>query len=314
MRTVYIVLTIILVSLNSYGQEKEFGRITITPYIATESGINGESAKLLKTKLNQIVTIGEVTGGFDQRFIITPTLNILSESTTASIPQKTSLKVSFMFFVGDGVAGSLFGSSNIEVVGVGNNHEEAVYSAIRKINIHNKDIQSLIAESKIRIIKFYNTVSSSLIKEAEGYIARNNYETALSKLAVIPAICQEYDKAQKLIIKCGSKILERDNLGFLTKAKAIWSANPNEDGAREASKYISQISVSSSAIKTEVNRLTNQMRERLIQIENQEMELSQAKIISEERLKIEQINASERTTSSFFGILPNLVYNILRWF
>lgn len=314
MRTVYIYLTIILVSLNSYGQEKEFGRITITPYIATESGINGESAKLLKTKLNQIVTIGEVTGGFDQRFIITPTLNILSESTTASIPQKTSLKVSFMFFVGDGVAGSLFGSSNIEVVGVGNNHEEAVYSAIRKINIHNKDIQSLIAESKTRIIKFYNTVGSSLIKEAEGYIARNNYETALSKLAVIPAICQEYDKAQKLIIKCGSKILERDNLDFLTKAKAIWSANPNEDGAREASKYISQISVSSSAIKTEVNRLTNQMRERLIQIENQEIELSQAKIISEERLKIEQINASERTTSSFFGILPNLVYNILRWF
>lgn len=303
-----------MVSLNTYGQEVEFGRITITPYISPEIKISEAAAKLLKTKLAQIVTTGEATGGFDQRFIITPSLNILSESTTASIPQKTSLRISCTFFIGDGVAGSLFDSNSIEVAGVGNSREEAIYSAIRKINTHDQGMQALITESKARIVTYYNTVAPALIKEAKGYMASNNYESALSKLATIPALCQTYNKAQELIIECGSKILERDNAEFLIKAKAVWSANPNKEGAKMAGEYISQMSITSLSVKAEVDHLNDQMRERLIQIENLEMELQQRKLLSEEKLRAEQINASARVTSSFFGILPNLVYNIFRWF
>lgn len=314
MKKVFTVFIFIIISLSSYGQESGFGNITITPYIAPETGITGDAAKLLHAKLNQIVTIGEVSGGFDQRFIITPTLNVLSESTTASIPQKSSLKINFTFFIGDGVSGSLFGASNLEIIGIGRSREEAIYAAIRKINTRNKDIQAVIAESKSRIIEYYDTVAPTLIKEAESYMAGSNYESALSKLAVIPALCKEYDKAQQLIIKCGSKILERDNTRLLTQAKTTWSANPNRDGARETSKYLSQIAVSSVSIQTEVNQLIDRMQKRLIEVDDKEMEFQYAKMLSDERLKTEQINASERATSSFFGILPNLVYSIFRWF
>lgn len=313
MRIIYVILTIMFTSLNIYGQS-EFGHITITPYISNDSGINGNAAKLLKNKLTQIITLGEAIGGFDQRFIITPTMNILSETTMATIPQKTSIKVCFTFFIGDGISGSLFGSSNIEATGVGSSHEDALYSAIRKIDANDKGVQTLIADSKKRIVKYYNVAAPKLIKEAKRYIASNDYESALSKLSVIPALCQEYDNAQELVIKCGNKILERDNTELLIKAKAAWNTNPNQEGAQKASEYISQISIISPSYKAEVDKLNNQIRQRLIQIDNKEWELRQTKILSQENLRKEQINASERVTSSFFSILPDLVYSIIRWF
>lgn len=314
MKKVFFIFVFMFALLNSYGQEREFGFITITPYIAPETGVSGNTAKLLYAKLNQIVSVGEVCGGFDKRFIITPTLDIISESTTASIPQKSSLKINFTFFIGDGVSGSLFGNSNVEITGIGNSREEAIYAAIRKINTRNKGIQTLITDSKLRIVKYYNMIAPTLVKEAEGDISSNNYETALSKLSVIPTLCMEYDRAQQLIVKCGSKILERDNAQLLTQAKAAWSTNPNKDGAKEANEYISQITISSKSICNEVNQLIDKMQKRLIELDDKEIEFQYAKILSDERLKTEQINASERATSSFFSIMPDLIYNIFRWF
>ena len=117
-----------------------------------------------------------------------------------------------------------------------------------------------------------------------------------------------------LISKCGNKIIERDNNSLLTKAKAAWSANPNESGANEASIYLFKIVVSSSYYKNEIENLTNKISQRLIQLENKRIELAEAKILSEERLETERINASSRVTSSFISTLPNLVFNVLSWF
>lgn len=299
---------------NAWGQEMEFGKITITPYVPTESGLKGMAAKLLETKLKRIVTVGDAAGGFDRRFVIVPELNVMSESTTASIPQKTSLKANFTFFIGDGVSGSLFGSTDMEVIGVGDNYESALCSAIRKISANDEKLQGLIIEGKQRIVKYYNNAAPVLIKEAEKYTANMDYETALSKLAVIPAICKDYDKAQKLIVQCGKKILEKNNAELLAAARAAWNASPDREGAKKASGYIAQITISSQTIEKEVNHLNNQMRQRLIRLDDKELELRQAQIASDENIRIEEIRASANVTSSVWNSLPNLVYSIFSWF
>lgn len=314
MKAIYLMFISMLIAINAWGQDLEFGKITISPYIPAESGVEGTAAKLLETKLKRIVTASDATGGFDRRFIIVPELNILSENTTASIPQKTSLKASFTFFIGDGVSGSLFGSTDMEVTGIGDSHASALYSAIRKISVNDKDLQGLIAVCKQRIVKYYNNVAPALIKEAEKCMAGMDYETALSKLAVIPALCKDYDKAQKLIILCGKKILEKNNAELLMAAQAAWNASPDREGAKKASEYISQMTISSQSMKDEVNRLNNQMRQRLIQLDDQEMELRQAQIASEENIRIEEIRASANVTSTIWSSLPNLVYSIFSWF
>ena len=298
----------------SWGQELSFGKITISPYIPEDTEFDSTSARLLKSKLLQIVTTNEAVGGFDRRFVIVPSVNILSETETGTIPQKISMKVNITFYVGDGVAGSLFNFSNTEVTGVGDSHADALYSAIRKINVKDADLQALITEAKKRIVEYYNTTAPTLIKEAESFMASYEYEEALARLSVIPSLCSSYDKAQSLISTCGNKIIERDNNVLLTKAKAAWSSNPNEIGASEASSYLSQIIISSTYYKQEMDKLTNQMCQRLTQLENKRIELAKVQILSKERLEAERINASARVTSAFISSLPNLVFNIFRWF
>ena len=306
-------LLLVMVSI-SWGQELSFGKITISPYIPEDTEFDSTSARLLKSKLLQIVTTNEAVGGFDRRFVIVPSVNILSETETGTIPQKISMKVNITFYVGDGVAGSLFNFSNTEVTGVGDSHADALYSAIRKINVKDADLQALITEAKKRIVEYYNTTAPTLIKEAESFMASYEYEEALARLSVIPSLCSSYDKAQSLISTCGNKIIERDNNVLLTKAKAAWSSNPNEIGASEASSYLSQIIISSTYYKKEMDKLTNQMRQRLTQLENKRIELAKVQILSKERLEAERINASARVTSAFISSLPNLVFNIFRWF
>lgn len=314
MKTLFLAIIFVLLSANIKGREMEFGQITITPFIADNIELDETGEKLLYTKLNQIITKGEASGGFDRRFVITPVFNILSENTTATIPQKVSIKISFTFFIGDGVSGSLFGSSEIETTGVGDNRKNAVYSAIRKINTNNEGLQQLISDSKKRIVKYYNTISPSLINEAGSCMAVADYETAISKLATIPSICDEYDTAQKMLVECGGKLLDRDNNSLLTKAKAAWSSNPNVNGAREANEYISQICVTSSSLKREIDKFTNEMSTRLLQIEDKKIELERARIASQENIEKEQIAASARIATSVFNALPKIAYHIFNWF
>ena len=314
MRTNFIAFLLLLCSVQVIGQDSPFGKITITPYVAAKADLDATAQRLFEEKLNQVVTANGVTGGYDKKFIITPSVNVLSANETANIPQKTSMKVSVTLYVGDGEAGNKFGAYNMELTGVGDSYKEALYSAIRKMNVKDAGLHEMIEQSKQRIVAYYNAAAPKLIKEAEGYMSSNNYEEALSRLSVIPFACSYYDKAQTLVRKCGAKIIERDNNTLLPKAKAAWSSNPNEVGAQEAASYVSQVILSSNYYKNEVDRLNRQMANRLSQLENKRLEIEETKILSQERLDAERINASARVSSAFFGALPKLVYNIFSWF
>lgn len=313
MRKICLICCFLMFLAYSWGQDSSFGKITITPYITSNSGLDATARSLLSTKMNQIVTANNAVGGFEKRFVITPAINILSEKETATIPQKTSMKVSITFFVGDGVAGTLFNSYNVDVSGIGDDHNHALYAAIRKINAKNAGFQSLINEAKDRIESYYNSAAPVLLKEAENYMAVQDYEGALSKLGGIPSICPSYSKAKALISKCGNKIIDRDNKALLTKAKAAWSANPNEYGAKTASDYLAQVVISSSYYQNEVESLTKLIQQRLVEMENKRIEFETVKILSEERLETERINASARVMTSLVDAVPS-VLNVLSWF
>lgn len=308
----YILLLLLFFQYNLSAQE-EFGKINLTPYVSDLAGVDDGGKKLLEKKLNQIVLANGVSGGFDRRFIITPQVQILSESTTGTIPQKTSVKALFSLYIGDGVSGSLFCTTDIESRGVGNDIQAALFSAIRKINSKDSRIVEMISQSKQRIISFYNRESPLLIKKAEAEMSKQNFENALEILSVIPALCSNYDNAQDLIKKCGNNIIDRDNSALLTKAKSAWSANPNQEGATLASKYLADIIVNSKSVKAEIDKLSNEIKSRLREIDNNAINLRKTEILSRERIEIENIRAAEKKTSAFYGMLPKLAYNIIRW-
>ena len=314
MKKIIMLWIFVVTSIAAYAQKLSFGQITFTPYIEAQNSLDETSGRLLKDKMLQIVTANEAIGGFDRRFIITPNVNILSEKETATIPQKVSLKIAITFYVGDGVASALFASYRMEVSGVGDNRNQALHSAIRKIKVNDEGISNLISQGKERIIAYYNTYSSTLIKKAKSYMTMLDFENALSCLSTIPSVCKDYEQAQALIQQCGTKLIERNNDILITKAKSAWSANPNKEGASVASMYLSQIIVSSPKYRSEVQYLADKMQKTIISRENKLMELAKVQILSEERLQKEQIKASAQIETAFWASLPKIVYNVLKWF
>ena len=111
----------------------------------------------------------------------------------------------------------------------------------------------------------------------------------------------------------GNNIIDRDNSALLTKAKSAWSANPNQEGATLASKYLADIIVNSKSVKAEIDKLSNEIKSRLREIDNNAINLRKTEILSRERIEIENIRAAEKKTSAFYGMLPKLAYNIIRW-
>ena len=57
MKKVLFIFVFTFTLLNLYGQKKEFGFITITPYIDPETGVSGNTAKLLHTPVRDKIAI-----------------------------------------------------------------------------------------------------------------------------------------------------------------------------------------------------------------------------------------------------------------
>ena len=313
MKRFIITAIVAIITISVFVQERQFGNLTITPYVPSEVG-DSQCQKLLQTKLLQITTTNNVAQGFDRRFIIVPRINVLSEGETSTIPQKTSLRVEFTFNIGDGVSSAIFKSARIEQTGVGDSHNKALYSAIRKIRDTDPILLQLIEDAKGRIIEYYNKEIPSIIARANNYIAQQDFEDAIMELAVVPSVCDKYIEIQNLIQQCGAAILQRNNQQALTNAKAAWSANPTSAGAKEAQDYLASMVITSKEEEVAVNALLDDIRERMAVVEDMEMEFERLKMESQERIRAEEIQASAQTASSFFSMLPQLAYSVIGWF
>lgn len=325
MKRILISSLLLVVSFIAFAQESKTNLITISPYIYSKSGLGPTSSSLMTSKLIRLVTNHGITNtGFDNRFIITPRVNIINESETNTYPQKTAVQVSFTFYVGDGIDGALYGSCTKEYRGIGDNKDEALRSAINKINVNDPDLTSMLQQSKTRIQEYYSKQAPQILSMAKAALNGGRYEDAIGNLMLIPSINPNYAEAQKLIATGSSKIAERDNQVLITQAKAAWSSNPTPAGAEKAAKYLSKVCGATAQQRSEINELTTDMGNRtrayidqqnkyefqyLMRLLDNEYEL----LITRENNKaaIEQANieAATRVTEAYYASRPTTVVN-----
>lgn len=313
MRRFFVLILFTAATFVCCAQNAEFGRLTITPYIAPESGFDASASRLLQEKLAYAVSLANASGGFDKRFVITPKVDILQSTTTATIPQKVSLRAQFTFYVGDGVDGTLFSSCQKEVTGIGDTEKQAVLSAIRKINAKDKELQETITEGRERIEEYYKKMAPKIFAEARSLISSYKYEEAIAALAVIPRSCGDYEKAQEMMAECVSASVENANNELLVKARSAWSASPDEAGASEAAAYLADITNPSAKVTAAVNKLTAEMEARISDMAKRRLAVKKQRIISAENVRKEEIRATERVVGRIIDAYTP-VYRVARWF
>ncbi len=247
MKYIYIIIFFCLKLANLNAQEvpklDDFGRITLNPFVSEQAKLPAEAKEQLEIKLKQIASNYGMAGSVaNPRFIITANISLTTKDILPGPPQQIAQNMDITFFIGDAIENKIFANIVISTSGVGTNENKAFIDAIKRINTKNKKIETFIEEGKTGIILYYSTQCDFIIKKTESLKQQEKYSEAIYTLAQVPDVCKD------CYLKCLNEMsiiydlkINADGNERLNKANAIWSANPNSEGAQKAISLIMQI-------------------------------------------------------------------------
>lgn len=313
MKHLIVTLLCAAAALAAPAQTAEFGCLTITPYVDPATGFDDATSRLLQQKLAYAVSLANASGGFDKRFVITPKADVVQQTTTATIPQKVVLRVQLTVYVGDGIDGTLFASCQKELTGIGGSRQQALQAAVRKLNARDEELQQTIVEGRERIEDYYEKMAPKLLAEARSLLREHKYDEAVATLAVVPRSCDRYEEARELAATCTRAAIDNANSELLIKARAAWSASPDEKGAAEAAAWLGAIENPSAPTSAAADKLTGEMESRLTAAARERLAVERQRIRSEENVRKKRIDASARVAGKLLDAMKPS-YKVVRWF
>ena len=297
MKKILLILAVSVFLTNiGLSQKAKTPEVILTPYVYNDANTPNAN-KALEDKLKRIVTkygLSSATDNEQSPFILTANAIEQRKETTSTVPPHTAVELSITFYVGNGEDGTLFGSCNEEVKGIGNNLDQAYSAAFKKININNPELASTIEEGKKRIISYYENSSDDLIAKAKSMASSGNYEKAYALLLQIPSICSQYSQAQELLVSLVQQESEQSNSTILASARAAWSASPNETGASEATALLAKMTNASPKLQAEATSLMKEISNRLQKEKDNEMAAQLQREANQHEMKMEALRSATK--------------------
>lgn len=221
-----------IVSLNAQAPttaQLDASRICLSTYIP--ESIPANAKRILSQRLDQVVMKNGLGGSKNQRFIVTANAVELGKETTATAPIMYIINLSVNFVLGDGVEGTKFAATSMEVQGIGPSEAKAYADALKKIKVTNPIFKDFINTGKERIIDYYAKNCNFLLKEAQALADKKEFDQAISNLVQVPDVCEEcYNLAMDKSVEIYKQKIEHDCQANVTNAKAEIAKN-NWDGA-----------------------------------------------------------------------------------
>lgn len=175
--------------------------IKLTPFVPKLEGVGQMGSQLLKDRLNSAITkIGFGGEGSNPRFIIGPSISILTSDVTSTAPTKYANTYEINFMVVDVISETIFASYKTDFKGVGDSPEKAFISGIRNISYETSEFMDFLKKSENKILAYFEANCSSLLTEAEAEAGIRNYDNAFALLNSVPkesASCFEQVQMKK---------------------------------------------------------------------------------------------------------------------
>lgn len=268
-------------------------RIALTAVVLDDQ-IPAAAAKQLVNKMSQIATKSGCSATSNSRFIITCTADVLTKDITPTAPPMHAYTLNLTFFIGDGVEGRLFSSTNIEAKGVGETPDKAYIAALKNMRINDPTFKAFVDKGKTRIIEYYNTRCDMIMAEAKAKMARQEYTDAIAQLTAVPSVCEEcYNKALDASVEVYKAWRENFCQMALTKAKAAW-ANRDSKAAAEALADVP----ADADCAADVDKLRKEISGTLEAKEKQEWELKQQQYEAEQMAREQRMEQAERAATN----------------
>ena len=169
------------------------GKIKVTVLVPDEEGLGTAEQHQLENKMIQMATLNGIGGlGGNPRFVLAPMVNVLKEEATSTAPVRRMIKYDITFYIADIVTGTVFGSYNTQVTGVGDSKTRAFLAAFNEINPKDAAIQKFISDAQTKLVEYYKTNGANLIKEADMLAAEHKYAQAVAILGGFPGDAEPY--------------------------------------------------------------------------------------------------------------------------
>jgi hypothetical protein len=314
-----LVLTLVsnqLFAQNKAGKSDDLGRIVLNSFVSDQVENLPSSAKnLLKNKMSQIATKNGVGGSkLNPQFIITPNISVLSKDITTSAPPMIALTLDVTIYIGDGIEGTKFASTSVQVKGVGTNENKAYISALKRIKSSNEDIQAFVEEGKTKIAKYYNSKCDFIIKEAQTLEAQNEFDAAILKLTSVPDVCKEcFDKCMDAVAPIYQKQIDRECKLKLEAAKNEWNSGQDVAATNNASRYLLGIEPTASCFAS-AQTFADQIAKRVKELDQREWDFQMKQQQDNVDLRKAQIDAAKAVGVAYGNNQPkNVSYNVKGW-
>ena len=319
MKTFKIAMTVLLLffvnfnfAQNTVGKSNDAARITLAAFVPQQIDNMPDAARsMLANKLSQIVTQSGLGGSaFNQRFIITANINIMTKDITPTAPPMQAYTLDITLYIGDGIDGIKFASVSTTVKGVGESETKAYISALKNLKTTDPNYQSFIATGKTKIIEYYNSKCDFIIKEAQTLAVQNKCEEAIFKLTSVPEVCKDcYDKCMDAVAPIYKKQIDRECKMKFTEAGNIWAANQTVDAANEAGALLSTIEPSASCFG-EIKALSIKIAARVKELDSRGWKYT----LKEQAQESERIQAWRDVGVAYGNGQPkSITYNIRGW-
>lgn len=272
-KVIFIFVLLGVLSAKAQDRLDDIGRISIHAYVPEREELPYEARKLLETKLSQIISSNGIADNENfVRFVLTAKINVISKDIVAGPPQRVSQKLDVTLMLGDIEEDKVYSQLTMSAIGVGQSYEKSFISAFKSINPKNTAITTFIQEGKEKIMGYYQAHCENLIVEAQKQASLQNYEDALMLLASIPDVCTDcFDEAVRTAAPIYTDMIEARGAECLNQARAVWAKNPTKDGARDATRLLSQINFAASC-QPQAATLMREITSKMNEIDNREWE------------------------------------------
>lgn len=253
----------------------DVGRMSINVQRPANRTIPSEAMDQLVDKMHQIITTSGISdNAFNKRFALTATVSVVKKDIISGSPARVSQTLEIVFYVKDVIDKKEYGNASLSTVGVGLNENKAFIMAFSNIKPGNPKVQKMIEDSKELIVAYYRTNIDNIIADAYLLVQQGQFDKALYQIAQVPDVCTDCtQKCRMATIDIYQKKIDSEGEKLLQSAKAAWAAEPNADGAANASRYLSKINLL-AACQPLVNELMEEMKAKVMDDERKAWEFA----------------------------------------
>lgn len=303
--------------LNAQVNQDDFNRIKLAPVILPQaSAIPNEAHSFLIDKMNQIVSNNGMTSNTgSSRFIITPNISVVSKEITGGSPILYTYNLQVTFYIGDGINGTKFSSASLTCIGVGQSETKAFMDAFKRIKATDEKIINALNSGKQKIVEYYTKNCDLIISQAMAKANSSKFDEALFDLMSIPDACKDcYNKSMAQVAIVYQSKINFECKKALNEANSVWNANPNYDGAQQASNILSRIVPGASCYNDAIT-LSDKIAKRLKEIDKREWDFMLKQQQDSVDIEKEYIRAARDIGVAYGENQPDVVYetSVILW-